>query len=653
MTAPLRILLVEDSLQHTELIREFLRLRGSYELDAVTHVADIWPLMKSHSYDAVLLDYSLPDGTGLDVLQQFAAQGLKTPTVMITGHGDERVAASTVKAGAAEYVVKTGNYFETLPEVINRVIEQGRLERALDEAKARYRDLFEQASEGILLYNAGGIIIDANPALFGWVNYRREALVGQHISLIDPEAGKRLLSTLSRHETQIYECEYRRSDGSSFPAEVSARLVPSSGKDRSDFVQLFVRDITRRKQMETEIGRQTRMLAALSDVTAAVARSLNLPEVIDAALDGLTAALDIECGAIYTPQGGQLIIAPSSRGLSRQFQQTMSPLAEAEWLSPRRSDGAAGREEWMRRENVLAYLSQPLMVKGKIAGLVLLASRKRHHFAPDDADFVRVNSDRISAAIENAMLYRDLQNSMEALRQAQAQLVRAARFSAVGELAAGVAHQINNPLTTVIADAQLLMKTVSADEAAHASANAIFQAGWRAQRVVQRLLNFSRPDEGLFAPTDINATVVEALDLVGAHVERGGVELRLSLAPNLPPAQANDHQLEEIWINLLMNARDALVEGRPGLIRVESQAADSGDAVEVCVRDNGHGIAPEDRESIFTPFFTTKEPERGNGLGLSVCQSIIRNHGGEITFDSQPGEGARFTVRLPLIRKAS
>jgi two-component system NtrC family sensor kinase len=236
------------------------------------------------------------------------------------------------------------------------------------------------------------------------------------------------------------------------------------------------------------------------------------------------------------------------------------------------------------------------------------------------------------------------------IRQAQTQLVRVARLAAAGELAAGVAHQINNPLTTVIADAQLLLKTVGPDHPGYASASAIFQAGWRAQRVVQRLLNFSRPDEGQFVPTAINDTILEALDLVSAHLERGGVELRIHLGSDLPPVPANGHQLEEVWINLLMNARDALVETRPGVIIIASRLAQEERAVVVEVADNGRGIGEPERDRVFAPFFTTKDRGRGNGLGLSVCQSIVADHGGKISFHSQNGEGTTFWVRLPLTR---
>lgn len=662
MTRPARVLIVEDSLDIIELTRQYLQLSG-FAVDAVTHAGDFWPQIAAHEYDVFLLDYGLPDSNGLDILKDLTARDVKTPAIIVTGRGDEVVAARTVQAGAAEYVIKAGNYLDTLPETITRVIDHARLRQALDEARDRYHDLFEHASDGILVCDMDGAILEANPTLCRWLNYPVDGLIGKDLDTLlcaeHPGAGSRLWPSgagrelcerLIRQGVLMYEGAYRRRDGAALPVEVSARCVPSRGKGRPAFLQFFVRDITLRREMEAELLRRTRALAALNDITAGVTRSLDLKQVLDAALDGILTALEIDCGAIYL--GSESFELAAVQGFSGVFSGEMRALSAAEWAVARPALVAAGKgETWAAREGVRAGLSHSLVSKGKRVGLIILASRERDSFSPDEIDFVSVNCDRIAVAVENAQLFRELQGSLEALRNAQTQLVRAARLSAVGELAAGVAHQINNPLTTIIADAQLLVRAVDSAHPAHSSASAIFQAGWRAQRVVQRLLNFSRPDEGEYAPTSVNDTLVNALDLVGAHVERGGVQLKLALAGDLPPIQANENQLEEVWINLLMNARDALSEQQPGFIALSSRLAPGGEAVEVEVSDNGRGIGEAERDQVFMPFFTTKGEGRGNGLGLSVSQTIVYNHGGEITFQSREGEGATFVVRLPLTRR--
>jgi len=311
------------------------------------------------------------------------------------------------------------------------------------------------------------------------------------------------------------------------------------------------------------------------------------------------------------------------------------------------TSGDLARAPLLAHESFVAYYAHPLIAKGEVRGVLEIFHRAR--LDPDEEwrEFLEALAAQAAIALDNAVLFKDLQHSLEVQRATQAQLVRAARLTAIGELAAGVAHQINNPLTTVIADAQLLLRSIAADHPGYSSANAIYQAGWRAQRVVQRLLNFSRPEEGLFVPTDLNESIVAALDLVSAHIERGGAELKVELAPDLPAVPGSERQLEEVWINLLLNARDAMLEGRAGEIAITSRPAPGGLTVEVEVADNGKGMDETARTRIFTPFFTTKEPGRGNGLGLSVCQTIVQNHGGTISFESQAGKGTRFLVRLP------
>ena len=654
MTQPIRVLLVEDDLDTIIITKQFLELQGGFVVDAVTHALDFQAQIAARDYDVFLLDYNLPDANGLDILRDLRARKAKTPAIMITGRGDEIVAAKTMQAGAAEYVVKYGDYLTTLPDTVTRVIERARLKNALDEIEARYRDLFEQANDGILVCDADGVILEANPILCRWTDHPLDSLAGQHLEqlmLVDrPDAAQDLCARLAREGSLNYEGTYRRRNGTTFPVEISAQWVPSRGKGRPAFLQFFVRDITGRREMQAEIIRRTRALAALSDITAAVTRSLDLKEVLGAALDGMLNALEIDCGAIFLDNDSPQLAA--ARGFSSGFAEGMDVLRLAQRSAAGPVSFSAGQAEaWASREGVRATLPQPLIAKGKSVGLLLLASRERDAFSPDECDFVAVNCDRITIAIENAQLVDDLQRSLEALRNAQTHLVHAARLSAVGELAAGVAHQISNPLSTIIADAQLLLKSMGPDHPGHISASAVFEAGWRAQRVVQRLLNFSRPDEGDYALTDVNQTIVNALDLVGAHLEQGGVDLRLLLAADLPQITAHAHQLEEVWINLLMNAREALSGHRPGVIALTSRLAPDHQAVEVEVADNGRGINKAERDQVFLPFFTTKGEERGNGLGLSVSRSIISNHGGEIAFQSQPGQGTTFVVHLPLTRK--
>jgi two-component system NtrC family sensor kinase len=230
-------------------------------------------------------------------------------------------------------------------------------------------------------------------------------------------------------------------------------------------------------------------------------------------------------------------------------------------------------------------------------------------------------------------------------RRLEATLVQSEKLAAVGQLAAGVAHEINNPLTAIIANAQLLKRMIQADEDIHEMLDLISTAGNRASQVVRNLLDFARKEHYDFEPTDVNDTITKSLALVQHELLSRSIELIFDPEDNLPPVLASNDHLQGVWLNLLLNAIDAL-DDDDGMIKVvtKSQAKE----IMVTVTDNGKGIPHEQVSRIFEPFYTTKEPGRGTGLGLSVCHRTIKQHGGHLSVHSQVGSGTEFTVVLPI-----
>ncbi len=231
-------------------------------------------------------------------------------------------------------------------------------------------------------------------------------------------------------------------------------------------------------------------------------------------------------------------------------------------------------------------------------------------------------------------------------RQLEASLAQAEKLAAIGQLAAGVAHEINNPLTAVIANAQLLQRALGdQDKELSEMALMIQQAGERAAGVVGELLDLSRQERIDVTPVDVNATLRKALALAQPRLTASGIRLEFTPQSGLPAVYANADRLTGVWLNLLINAMDA-IEGEGGLIRVATQQ--DGAQVLITVSDNGPGIQPEQLGRVFEPFFTTKEPGRGTGLGLSISHRVIRQTGGDIRVESQPGVGTTFVVVLPV-----
>ncbi|MBN1267489.1 MAG: PAS domain-containing protein [Anaerolineales bacterium] len=225
-------------------------------------------------------------------------------------------------------------------------------------------------------------------------------------------------------------------------------------------------------------------------------------------------------------------------------------------------------------------------------------------------------------------------------------LARTAKLAAVEQLAAGVAHEINNPLVAIIANSQLLQRELEPDDSKLESIDLIAQAGDRALGVVQALLDLAQQDSYNFKPTDINESIRSAVHLIKHRLASEEIDLDLFLSPELPLLQASPNHLQAMWLNLLFNARDALNQMQ-GRIRITS--VQQGNYVVVTVQDDGIGISEEKLSRIFEPFYTTKDPGEGPGLGLSVCHRIVRQLGGKIQVRSETGQGTEFIVSLPII----
>ncbi|NIM93841.1 MAG: GAF domain-containing protein [Anaerolineales bacterium] len=231
-------------------------------------------------------------------------------------------------------------------------------------------------------------------------------------------------------------------------------------------------------------------------------------------------------------------------------------------------------------------------------------------------------------------------------RRLEASLVQAEKLAALGQLAAGVAHEMNNPITAILANTQLLQRELDPVNADMESVELIEQAGRRAQRVVRELLDFARQEPQEFNAVDVNQTLQMAMSLVERQWREAQVKLTHQLADDLPKVWGNADHLQGVWLNLLVNAHDAL-QGKPGEVIVRSMEW-NGDVI-VQIEDNGKGIRPEELNRIFEPFFTTKPPGKGTGLGLATSFRIIEQHHGKIEVDSTPGVGTIFTIILTSI----
>ena len=280
--------------------------------------------------------------------------------------------------------------------------------------------------------------------------------------------------------------------------------------------------------------------------------------------------------------------------------------------------------------------------------LVVMDDREEFEFHQDHLQLLELLAPQVSIWIRNARLYHELQERIEAQRQAENSLVRSARLAAVGEMAAGVAHELNNPLTTVSGFVELLLDELPAGSPQRSELELVLRESQRAHGVVRRLLDFSRPSEEHRLRTDINELVNDVLGLVYHLMRTGGVSLVTDMEDNLPWLVINPGQIKQVILNILHNAIQAMADGGVLTVQTSRRRREKRDWVVVTVHDTGEGIPPENLVSIFEPFFTTRPPGKGTGLGLSVSYGIVTEHGGFIDVSSQLNQGSSFAIYFPV-----
>ncbi len=298
----------------------------------------------------------------------------------------------------------------------------------------------------------------------------------------------------------------------------------------------------------------------------------------------------------------------------------------------------------------------PLKVGNNVIGVLLVDNKIANRaFTENDVYLLQALADYAAIAIHNARLYeavKDFNQELEQrvqertreLEQARDQLVQAEKLAAIGQLAAGVAHEINNPIGVMLGFAQVLLKRTPEDSPMYKPLATIEREGLRCKKIVQNLLDFARHSKPNLERVDINQVIDDALELIEHRTGNTQVRLIKTYSPRLPAVLADTNQLQQVFLNILLNAYQAMPNG--GELNVITHQ--DGDRVCAVFSDTGPGIPPENLKRIFDPFFTTKEVGKGTGLGLSVSYGIVEQHGGTIEVKSDGKTGATFTVKLPI-----
>jgi signal transduction histidine kinase/CheY-like chemotaxis protein len=294
---------------------------------------------------------------------------------------------------------------------------------------------------------------------------------------------------------------------------------------------------------------------------------------------------------------------------------------------------------------IRAVLMVPLVRNDEVIGTLSLDQSEPYAWTQAQVEFAMTIANQAALAADNARLYEQVRAQLHELQETQTQLLQAGKLTAIGQLVAGVAHELNNPLAVVLGQADLL-KLQSADPMVLRRTEKILESGRRAARIIRELATFARPQPATIRVGDLPQVVERTLALRRQALHVQGIGLTYHPAPVVPTIRADEVQLQQVLLNLLLNAEYAAAEGdRPPHITVRLSA--DGDGVRFTISDSGPGIAADVLPRIFEPFFTTKPVGQGTGLGLSICYRIVEAHHGRIWAESPPGEGATFTIVLP------
>jgi two-component system NtrC family sensor kinase len=250
---------------------------------------------------------------------------------------------------------------------------------------------------------------------------------------------------------------------------------------------------------------------------------------------------------------------------------------------------------------------------------------------------------------EERKAHAELREAYQQLKESQEQLIQAEKLSSLGQLSASIAHEVNNPLAGILAYTQLLIRKITADDVNKDIAlnylSKIERETTRSSKLIRNLLDFARQSPLTLSKVDINEIVNQAFDLVAHSAESHNIKVIKKLGPSLPKLMADFDKLQQVFINIILNAIQAMPKG--GNLTIQTSSGDG--QVNIEVKDTGYGISPENIGKLFTPFYTTKEEVKGVGLGLAVAYGIIKRHHGTIEVQSEEGKGTIFTIKLPLL----
>ena len=620
---PLRILIAEDNPADLRLTIRALQNSGIHlTIDSVSTREAFVEKIRNYAVDMVLSDFRMVGWTGMDAFSEIVKSAQDIPLILVTGTLGELQAVECIKVGIADYVLK--QKLSHLPMAILRA-QEGKVQReaseALREGEARFRTLVENAPDAIVVLDVEhGTFSDCNENALRLFRLTRDELMqcgpGELSPPFQPDGRHSATATSEWVDraggaTPYFGWTHRNSQGQEIPCEVHVVRLPSPTRK---LIRGSILDITERKRAEEALREsEARYRGLVSNATYGIYWVTLEGDLLDGnpALVQMLGYESIE--ALLAIDNTLCLYCDASQ---RD--------AVANWY--REHDRGDVTVEWKRKN-------------GKTISVRLIGRRSRD---------VRRNADCVEVIVEDVT---DRIAMEKQLRQAQ-------KFEAIGQLAGGIAHDFNNMIGAILGWAEIGLEETEPETRLHRHFDKVRHQAVRAAALTRQLLAFARRQILEPRNMDLNQSVSETLSLL-EKVIGGNIEIKINLAPNLMLVRADPTQLDQVFMNLCINARDAMPEG--GRLIIETGEAEfdekycavhtqarPGHYVMLAVTDTGTGMDAATLDRIFEPFFTTKELGKGTGLGLATVYGVVSQHGGFVTVHSKLNVGTTFRVYLPF-----
>ena len=543
--------------------------------------------------------------------------------------------------------------------------------KALQGSEERYRTIFERSRDAIILTDYSGKILEINQAgveILGYESKKELSALNSAADIFENRDDLYRFRKMISQEGFVTEFESRHvgKRGRVFNALTTSSVILDATGQITGYV-IIIRDITKAKKAQQQIERQNIRLATLNAISMTVSSSLDLNEVLENTIDKMLEIIGPDCVRIYLLDDKREILDLAAyRGFSTGF-------IEKSFMRSRRvGDGLLGKtvltretkvvDNFRRSENpyvdsiieegLQSTVYIPLVLKGESVGVMCVCSHSEFKFSEDYVEFLTAIGNQIGMAMHNAMLYESANRAYEELKEAQEQIIRSEKLASLGKLSATIAHEINNPLAAILTYIRLMLKLMARGSFTQERLGDISRylgimgsETARCGEIVKNLLAFSRQSEMKIETHSIEEIIDRTLTLIAHDLEMREIELVKDIEPDLPSVHCDFKQIQQVLLNLVGNASEAMTKG--GFLTVQARCNKHDGFMEIGISDTGCGIPDEDLKNAFEPFFTTKEEGKGVGLGLSVAYGIVTRHKGSIEVESELGKGSKFTFRLP------